>query len=307
MFDTDSHAIGVDNHTSRTMNNDINQFISALVPEPDLTVKGAGGNLQVMGSGTLGWRIQDNTGKIHTIIEKDAIYVPKRHTCLLSPQHWAQGLNDNSPKLDGTWCETYANRCILEWNQRKCKRTIRFNKYSTNTPIIYLAPGYNVCKKKIDILDVVAKSAQLCQRVSYPSKTSDEPTIKEENITNFLPSNVIHEDIQEENELDSISSAGELLRWHHRLGHVSFTRMRILMMLGILPKKLLTVKTPMCASCKEKKMTKKPVRVKGSKKRNKLKEVFSPGECVSVDQLESRTPGFIGVLIHLRHYISRPL
>lgn len=132
--------------------------------------------------------------------------------------------------------------------------------------------------------------------MTYSSETSDEPTIKEENISDFLPSKVIHENIQEENEIDSISPAGELIRWHHRLGHLSFVKMRVLIMLRIPPKELLTVKTQMCASCKAEEMTKKLTRVKGSEKNNKLKEVCSPGECISVDELESRTPGFIGVL-----------
>jgi len=96
--------------------------------------------------------------------------------------------------------------------------------------------------------------------------------------------------------MNTISPASELLRWHHRLGHLSFLKLRILIKLGILPKRLLTVKAPMCASCKAGQMTKKPVRVKGASKQNKIKQVSSPGECVSVDQSESRTPGFIGVL-----------
>lgn len=102
VFDTDSHAIGMDNHTSRTMINDINHFISVLVAEPDMIFKVAGGNLKVMGSETLRWRIENDDGKFHTIIAKYAIYVPKLHTCLLSPQYWAQGLNDNTLDLDGT-------------------------------------------------------------------------------------------------------------------------------------------------------------------------------------------------------------
>ena len=43
-------------------------------------------------------------------------------------------------------------------------------------------------------------------------------------------------------------------------------------------------------------MTRKPWRVKGKKNRGQLRKVKSPGDCVSVDQLESRTPCFIGVM-----------
>ena len=253
-----------------------------------MIVKGVGGNLKVMGSGTLRWKIENDDGKIHKIICKDAIYLPNLHSCLLSPQHWTQSLNDNSPRLDGTWYTTYVDICVLEWNQRKNRRTIRFDGNSTNTPIIYSAPGNNLYRRKIAILDVVAKTTQLCQTVACLSEI-DEHYLQEEYISDFLPNKVQQQDIQEDNEMSTISQASELLRWHHRLEHLSFLKIRILIKLGILPKNLLTVKTPMCASCKAGQMTKKPVRVKGANKQNKSKQVSSPGECVSVDQSESRS------------------
>ena len=49
-------------------------------------------------------------------------------------------------------------------------------------------------------------------------------------------------------------------------------------------------------------MTRRPWRVKGKKNRGQLRKVKSPGDCVSVDQLESRTPGFIGVM---RGFVTR--
>ena len=43
-------------------------------------------------------------------------------------------------------------------------------------------------------------------------------------------------------------------------------------------------------------MTRKPTRVKGQKSNGLWKQTTKPGECMSVDQTESRTPGFIGVM-----------
>ena len=40
-------------------------------------------------------------------------------------------------------------------------------------------------------------------------------------------------------------------------------------------------------------MTKRPWRTKSQRDNQKLRQVTEPGECVSVDQLESSTPGFI--------------
>ena len=65
--------------------------------------------------------------------------------------------------------------------------------------------------------------------------------------------------------------------------------------LGILPKELANVPIPMCASCQFGKATKKPWRTKGPPgQASKLVPIDKPGDCVSVDQLESPTPGFIG-------------
>jgi GAG-pre-integrase domain len=39
------------------------------------------------------------------------------------------------------------------------------------------------------------------------------------------------------------------LHWHHRLGHVSPKKIRLLAKLGLLPKQLLTCCIPLCTSC----------------------------------------------------------
>ena len=88
----------------------------------------------------------------------------------------------------------------------------------------------------------------------------------------------------------------ELLRWHYRLGHLSFARLRILALLGIIPRRLIHVKSPKCAGCIYGAMTKRPWRTKAQQNKQKIRSVTRPGDCVSVDQLESTTPGFIAQL-----------
>ena len=68
------------------------------------------------------------------------------------------------------------------------------------------------------------------------------------------------------------------------------------MVLGILPKRLLDTRPPLCACCKIGKMTKQPHRVKGKFNKGKLRIGKRLGDCVSVDHIEARAPGFIGVL-----------
>ena len=62
--------------------------------------------------------------------------------------------------------------------------------------------------------------------------------------------------------------------------------------LGDLPKRLLTDEVPVCHACMFGKATKIPWRVKG-KNASQIKPVTAAGECVSIDQLESPTPGMI--------------
>ena len=101
--------------------------------------------------------------------------------------------------------------------------------------------------------------------------------------------------IPEDPEPKSLDPQDELLRWHYRLGHLPFDRIKQLANKRQLPKRLLTCHTPFCAACKYGKMTKRPWRVKGDDK-GTAKTATYPGQVVSVDQLESTSPGFIAQL-----------
>ena len=101
--------------------------------------------------------------------------------------------------------------------------------------------------------------------------------------------------IPDDPEPTSLNPHDELLRWHYRLGHLSFDRVKQLARTGQLPKRLLTCKTPFCAACQYGKLTKRPWRVKGDSKHT-TKVATGPGQVVSVDQLESDSPGLIAQL-----------
>ncbi len=84
----------------------------------------------------------------------------------------------------------------------------------------------------------------------------------------------------------------ELLRWHHRLGHMPFSFIKQLAINGEIPVRLQHTQPPRCAGCLFGKMTKVPWRTRGKSNR-KIKEVTRPGECVSVDQMQSTQIGFV--------------
>ena len=137
----------------------------------------------------------------------------------------------------------------------------------------------------------VSKQVSEGARYEQPAVTPfDEPI--DEPIDELIDQ---REAIQEKQEKD-IDLQAQLLMWHHRLGHLSFQKIRLLCMMNLLPRKLLNVTPPMCAGCLEGAMTKKPWRVKSNKNLGKLRKAEKPGQIVSVDQLESTTPGFIAQL-----------
>ena len=84
----------------------------------------------------------------------------------------------------------------------------------------------------------------------------------------------------------------ELMRWHLHLNHLPFKRIYKMGKEGLLPKKLLMAQEPICPECQYGEMHYKPWRTKGGTT-NQAKVAMRPGQIVSVDQLESITPGFI--------------
>ena len=88
--------------------------------------------------------------------------------------------------------------------------------------------------------------------------------------------------------------SSELLRWHYRLGHMSFAKLKHLAKLGQIPRYLANVAAPKCAACLFGAMTKVPwrSRPKAGNESN-IYIATKPGEVVLVDQMTSTLPGFV--------------
>lgn len=109
---------------------------------------------------------------------------------------------------------------------------------------------------------------------------------------------------EEEMILKATTAEAELMRWHHRLGHLPFSALKILAQRGDIPKSLANVKPMTCAGCMFGGLTKQPTRNKGEKRT--IFKATKPGECVSVDQMESPNQvGFVaqskGILTTARY------
>ena len=126
-YDLDFFMIGIDNHSSKCIEKDKNNFISRITPTHNTILRGAGGNLKVRGFGTVQWIITDDKGQEHDLIIKGYIYVPDMYSYLLSSQHWTQQAAYNFPMKRGTWCATYGDACVMQWNQRRFTKTIEYD------------------------------------------------------------------------------------------------------------------------------------------------------------------------------------
>jgi hypothetical protein len=101
-FDTDSKAIRIDNCASYCISNDKKDFITPL-QRINKKLKGLGGTLTEVYSGTIKWSIEDDTGVPHDLVIPNGLYVKDSPSKLLSPQHWAQTAQDFKPLPRGTW------------------------------------------------------------------------------------------------------------------------------------------------------------------------------------------------------------
>jgi hypothetical protein len=90
----------------------------------------------------------------------------------------------------------------------------------------------------------------------------------------------------------ALDDSSKLLQWHHRLAHLPFLNLRLMAAQGESPKRLAACQVPNCGSRLHCKATRRQWRTKGSAK--KLQTATKPGQCVSVDQLESPVAGFVG-------------
>ena len=95
--------------------------------------------------------------------------------------------------------------------------------------------------------------------------------------------------IEKEEETTKLTPSDELLQWHYKLRHTPFKLLQQIAMQGDLPKRLASVIPPFCTACKYGKQAKRPWCTKGPQ--GHMYIAMKSGQVVSLDQLESTTPG----------------
>ena len=266
-------------------------------------INGVGGAIQLTHKGTIKWSFQGNEGRSHTFLIKDSYYAPNAPCQLLSPQHWSQNTADNA-NGKGTWTATYFNKVKLHWANNRYHRTVDLDP-ATNIAAICSSPGhlkYGAFHALQSLL--VPQVNPVCfdtQVVQEDDSSYDErqlsPLLSKEATDILTRSNTINrlgvtKDIQVEQQRTPTS---EILRIHNQLNHLSFKTIQLMAAKGHFPKNLVDCQIPICSACMFGKLSRRPWRTK-SQVIKSIKLCTYSGQCVSVDQLESPTPGLIAQL-----------
>jgi hypothetical protein len=139
-----------------------------------------------------------------------------------------------------------------------------------------------------------------------PIMPTEVEQMREEIFKDKESESILHdEDKTEEEDFPTYAQdSQEYMHWHYRLNHPTHIVMTKMAKQGMLPRgitKILTIMTkqctkpPMCNDCCGARAMRKPWGGKGKRYiQRHLKKTPHPGEVVSVDQLESSIPGFIG-------------
>ena len=86
------------------------------------------------------------------------------------------------------------------------------------------------------------------------------------------------------------------------LGYLAWQKLQLLALLGIIPRELSILTRPPCPCCIATSMVKLPTMTKGIAPVRNIHPTTRPEQCVSVDQTECSTPGFI---LKLKGRLSR--
>ena len=122
-FDTDSGPRGIDNRCRGCMSNKSSKFDGELLPVKQFIKDFGGSRTYNVMVGTIKWKVEEDSGKVHTFRIPNSYYVPDGGVRLFSPQHWANTQKDRKPTQD-TGSTTLADRVTLFWHQRHLSKTV---------------------------------------------------------------------------------------------------------------------------------------------------------------------------------------
>ncbi len=307
-WDSDDFPIVVDSATSKT----ITPFFSDLFdPKPYSTnLKGIGTG-RITHVGGVRWKVIDTEGNEVELRDDEAYCCRDAPYRLLCPHSWRQTMNSLRYKAGATEGDGATMMMdpgdqqgyLLSWNQGKTTVEATLDP-NINLPIIQGKSNYSSYKAFAANFKAFPTIIPNDEEDYYDEQPQPKEDNNESNTnTNEAAPQAINfswEKIPREHKNrvdDPVTHRDEalFLSWHAKLGHAPFRNIRWAAKLGILPSKLQHCRNLVCPACLYGKQKRRPWRSKGNSVNNHgLKRASHPGECVSVDQLVSGTPGLVG-------------
>ena len=106
----------IDDGAPSCITNDLKDFVGRS-RHINQQIKGIAGHAQATHRGTVQWKIEDDTGKVHSININGTYYMAGMPNRILLPQHFAQAANDHHPQPEGTGSITNSKNITLFWGQ----------------------------------------------------------------------------------------------------------------------------------------------------------------------------------------------
>ena len=268
-FSDHLEQVMLDTGATRAVTFEKKDFVSYNRKDESKVLKGIAKGLNIVGEGVIQYQFQADDGS-DIVLNIKAYHVPDMPMRLISPQDM---------------------------------RTIKGNplKFSTLTPHCR-RQGFARLEVKPDQLNwddmppIQTKKVNLSSRDNLPWLQVRTPQSMEETISCFAAT----VDLTSEKNKNLSPAQKELMVWHQRLGHASFSQIQWLARSGKLPiknaKAVGNCTIPMCASCQFAKQRRRPT--KATKKTNKSdkemeikKDDLFPGQRISADHYQSAVPG----------------
>ena len=201
-------------------------------------------------------------------------------------------------------CQATDKGVILYWNQQRFKKSVALDPRS-NVPVFRSAAGSyeyrsafqaeaNASIANEQVFDLTPNGQ--FQREDLRDYIGDENLLHskeddkgdQDHSLSFIPASI--DNVDQSQSCQATNVQNELMRWHYRTGHLPFAKLKQLAINGEIPKYLAKVVPPFCAACTYGAMHRIRRNASG---RSKVFTANHPGECVSVDQLESSQVGFL--------------
>ena len=273
-----------------------------------------GKTIKPIGIGTVLLKIEYDLNHIHTLEIQDVRHMPDIPLNIYVPQAFIQQRQSEGDSIAS--CSINATGITLKRMSESGKEASEYMPLNrSNIGFAFTASGYKNFRAfaamfampaayvSDDVDDDPVPTQSLDEQpiqINSPSSNEDPECPSSEGATRSLSEGITTDFYTDPHLIPQApdapllaSNQALLLAYHEQLEHTSFAQLQELAKQGVIPKKLANVPPPMRPSCLYGKAHKRPWRT--HKIDPKIKPSIVPGAVVSIDQLESRVPGFVPI------------